>query len=149
MKTVGERIRQAREARKMSGDTLAKLAGYKNQSAIGNLENRPGANGGNKIGAIANALGVTIDWLLNGPDGDTVPLIVAPSASYRQNPPKAQIASEDLAQYQAEEFMQLFAQLDGPGKKEALSFMTFLVSRQDKSQAARSEGDPISSKKAA
>lgn len=73
MKTIGERIRQAREALQLSGDALAKKVGYKNQSAIGNLENRAGGTGGNKIGAIADALHVPIEWLLRGPDSDTIP----------------------------------------------------------------------------
>ena len=41
MKTVGERIRQAREGLAMSGEELAQKAGYKTQSGIGNLEFRP------------------------------------------------------------------------------------------------------------
>lgn len=85
MKTIGERIRQAREALKISGDTLAKKAGYKNQSAIGNLENRAGGTGGNKIGVIADALNVPIEWLLRGPDCDVVPFI-APTHSLGVDP---------------------------------------------------------------
>lgn len=73
MKTVGDRIRQAREALGWSAHTLALRVGYKQQSGISNLENRATGSGGNKIGAIAQALGVPVDWLLNGPDGDTVP----------------------------------------------------------------------------
>jgi len=73
MKTIGERIRQAREARKISGEALAKLVGYKNQSAIGNLENRAGGTGGNKIAEIAAALKVPVGWLLTGPDSEIVP----------------------------------------------------------------------------
>lgn len=75
MKTIGERVRQAREALKLSGDALAKKVGYKNQSAIGNLENRATGNGGNKIGAIADALHVPLEWLLRGPDSDNVPFL--------------------------------------------------------------------------
>lgn len=75
MKTIGERIRQAREALKMSGESLALKVGYKNQSAIGNLENRASGNGGNRIVAIATALNVPVEWLLKGPDGDTVPFL--------------------------------------------------------------------------
>lgn len=73
MKTIGERIRQAREARGLSGESLADLVGYKHQSAIGNLENRASGNGGNKIGQIADALSVPVEWLLRGPDGAEVP----------------------------------------------------------------------------
>lgn len=75
MKTVGERIRQARDAHKMSGEQLAKKVGYKRQSGIANLENRAGGTGGNKLGAIADALGVPVEWLLRGPDGPNVPFL--------------------------------------------------------------------------
>lgn len=68
MKTVGERIRQAREFRKMSGEELAHAAGYKHQSGISNLENRATGRGGFGIQKIAKALDVPIDWLINGPD---------------------------------------------------------------------------------
>ena len=54
---------------------LATKVGYKTQSGISNLESRSTGSGGNKIGAIAQALGVSVDWLLNGPDQDKVPFI--------------------------------------------------------------------------
>lgn len=73
MKTVGERIRQARQALGMSGETLAHQVGYKHQSAISNLEGRSTGSGGHKIAAIATALGVPLDWLLNGPDDGSIP----------------------------------------------------------------------------
>jgi transcriptional regulator with XRE-family HTH domain len=88
-KTVGERIRQARQAKQWSGETLAKLAGYSNQSSIGNLENRATGQGGNRIGAIAAALGVSVDWLLNGPDADEVPFIAQPSRALVVESPRA------------------------------------------------------------
>jgi len=75
MKTIGERIKQARNAKHWSAETLALAAGYKNQSAIGNLENRVGGSGGNKIGEIARILSVSVDWLMNGPDTDQVPFL--------------------------------------------------------------------------
>lgn len=80
MKTIGERIRQAREAHKMSGEALAKKVGYKNQSAIGNLENRAGGTGGSKLGSIADALNVPVEWLLRGPDNDNIPFL--PGSTY-------------------------------------------------------------------
>lgn len=68
MKSVGERIRQAREYRKMSGEELAHKVGYKTQSGISNLENRNGGMGGAKVVLIAEQLNVSLQWLLNGPD---------------------------------------------------------------------------------
>lgn len=59
----------------MSGEDLALRVGYKNQSAIGNLENRAGGTGGNRIYLIADALRVPVDWLLRGPDSENVPYL--------------------------------------------------------------------------
>lgn len=73
MKTVGERIRQARDARGLSGEELAHAVRYKNQSAISNLENRSTGTGGTKIAQIATALRVPVRWLLEGPDSLEVP----------------------------------------------------------------------------
>ena len=78
MKTVGERIRQARNFYEWSGEYLAKKVGYRNQSAIGNLENRAGGSGGHKIGDIAEALNVPVDWLLRGPDTENIPFLPRP-----------------------------------------------------------------------
>lgn len=68
MKTVGERIRQAREHRGLSGEELAKKVGYKTQSGISNLENRASGHGGEKLTKIAEALNFSVEWFLNGPD---------------------------------------------------------------------------------
>lgn len=147
MKTVGERIRQAREARKLSGSALADLVGYKNQSAIGNLENRPGASGGNKIGAIAAALGVTVDWLLNGPDTDAVPWIEdgATSAKHHTN---STAAHEAQPQYEAE-ILSLYRRLNATGRQEATDYLHYLVQKQDKSAAIPREGHSLPAKKKA
>lgn len=75
MKTVGERIRQARTALGWSGLDLALKAGYKSQSGISNLENRVGGTGGGKIAKVAKILKVPVEWLISGPDSDTVPFI--------------------------------------------------------------------------
>lgn len=75
MKTIGERIRQARTARTWSAFKLAKAVGYKTQSGIANLENKATGSGGNKIGEIARVLNVSADWLLNGPDCENVPFL--------------------------------------------------------------------------
>ena len=72
MKSVGERIRQAREFRRMSGDELARLVGYKHQSGIGNIENRATGTGGNRIVKIAKVLDFSLHWFLSGPDTDNM-----------------------------------------------------------------------------
>lgn len=72
MKTVGERIRQAREAKHYSAERLALEVGYKTQSGIANIENRANSSGGHRLKDIARVLGVSVDWLLGGPDCDTV-----------------------------------------------------------------------------
>ena len=82
MKTLGERIKQAREALGWSGEHLAKRVGYKTQSGISNLEGRATGTGGNKIGKIAQELGVPLNWLMYGPDSENVPFLEpAPLAS--------------------------------------------------------------------
>lgn len=73
MKTIGERIKQARDALDLSAMDLALRVGYKTQSGISNLENRVGGSGGNKIREIAKALNVPLEWLMSGPDSDVVP----------------------------------------------------------------------------
>lgn len=96
VKTIGERIRQAREAKGLSGQALAKIVGYRHQSAIGNLEARASGQGGNKIGAIADALGVPLEWLMRGPDADSVPhLPKAAEAAYRGTEPAAAVVIHD------------------------------------------------------
>lgn len=70
MKAIGERIRQAREHRGLSGEELALKVGYKTQSGISNLENRSNGNGGSKLPAIAQVLDFSLQWFLQGPDTD-------------------------------------------------------------------------------
>lgn len=122
MKTTGERIRQAREELGWSAQTLAGKVGYKTQSGISNLENRATGSGGNKIGAIATALGVPIDWLINGPDRDVVPFTRQPGAESvmaAPNPGVKYLPQRDDPI--KAELLDLFGQLDEQGKKEWLA----------------------------
>jgi transcriptional regulator with XRE-family HTH domain len=76
MKTVGERIRQARGYRHLTAEELAHKVGYKTQSGISNLENRHAGRGGFTLPKIAQELNFALDWFLQGPDTDdmsTVP----------------------------------------------------------------------------
>lgn len=131
MKTTGERIRQARDALGWSAHALALKVGYKTQSGISNLENRPTGSGGNKVGEIAKALGVPLDWLINGPDTETVPFIhlTAP-------PQAAPIARENVLIYQPQsnreealkaELLELFSKLDVQGKVDLITSVRFFV----------------------
>jgi len=87
MKTIGERIKQARTEKGWSAYELAKKAGYKTQSGIGNLENKATGSGGNKISEIARALSVSVDWLMNGPDSENVPFLPPVLEQGRAFPP--------------------------------------------------------------
>lgn len=68
MKTVGDRIRQAREFRGLSAEELARRVGYKTQSGISNLENRATGRGGFALPKIAEELNISLEWFLQGPD---------------------------------------------------------------------------------
>lgn len=73
MKTIGERIRQARDFKGISALKLGQMVGYKSQSGIANIENRSVSTGGRKLVPIAAALNVPVGWLMNGPDGPNIP----------------------------------------------------------------------------
>lgn len=75
MKTVGQRIKQARIAAGITGEALALAVGYKNQSAISAIEARTTGQGGHHIDRIAQALRVPLEWLLEEPNGPDVPFI--------------------------------------------------------------------------
>lgn len=79
MKTPGERIRQAREHKGITAHKLALAVGYKTQSGISNIENRSVTTGGRKIAAIAHELRLPLEWVMNGPDGPTIPWLEPPS----------------------------------------------------------------------
>jgi transcriptional regulator with XRE-family HTH domain len=136
MKTVGERIRQARDARGLSGEELAHAVGYRNQSAISNLENRGTGTGGTKIASIAVALRVPVQWLLAGPDGPDVPFsepMVTHDETIRFSVIDLEsVAREELADYSADgsltEAMELFRRLDTAQRIKAISYMQYLAS---------------------
>lgn len=68
MTTTGDRIRRARLFRGLTAEELASMVGYATQSGIANLENRATGRGGYRLPRIAQALDVSLDWLLGGPD---------------------------------------------------------------------------------
>lgn len=138
----------------MSGEALAKKVGYKHQSAIGNLENRPGGTGGNKISEIADALDVPLDWLLRGPDGEQVPTVPqkTPFNDQQRNQTTARDGDDEgpFDQYVTRDAIQLFNRLSINGKRQALAYLKFLVSQEPTaSQSVSGEDNPLSHPKAA
>lgn len=130
MKTIGERMRQARDARGMSQEELANKVGYKRQSAIGNLENRATGSGGDKIEKIASVLRVPLQWLMAGPDTGEVPYVESQYqggasvriASHVQDAPAT--ATQDAS---LEEAMQLFRRLNTSQRVKAIDYMQSLA----------------------
>ncbi len=130
MKTIGERIRQAREWHSWSGDQLAKKVGYKRQSAIGNLENRAGGNGGNKLTAIAAALNVPVSWLLSGPDTDNIPFL--PPKQQPENPNVLSFLArestpEALYDEDTQNAIRIFQDMPQPDRRGAVSVLRMYV----------------------
>ncbi|MFE8646774.1 helix-turn-helix domain-containing protein [Sphingomonas sp. NCPPB 2930] len=139
MKTVGERIRQAREARGLSQGDLALRVGFAHQSAIGNLESRATGRGGFRLSEISRELSVSVEWLLNGPDGP-VPFVEGGSpppgepVRHQAESPRALGLLPDL-----EHATELLRGLPREGVKEAISHLEFLAykHRHAPEQAAR------------
>lgn len=138
----------------MSGEALAKQVGYKHQSAIGNLENRPGGTGGNKISEIAEVLQVPLEWLLRGPDGDTVPTV--PQKTPWSKPSQQQYYTREsdqpgpYDQFIARDAMQLLNRLSDAGKRQAIVYLNFLLSQEaTASQSVSREDNSLSDNKAA
>lgn len=140
----------------MSGEALAKKVGYKNQSAIGNLENRAGGTGGNKINKIADALNVSVDWLLNGPDGDNVPFLppkIPQGDSIQQRTTVANEPAPDTAPVNDPMLKEAFDLLRGMSKRglqEVLPYLRFQA-KQHPAVAHQEDGerDPVPRPKAA
>lgn len=133
MDTIGERIKKARLARGWSGQELARRAGYKTQSGISNLENRSTGSGGHKVAHIAQVLRVPIEWLLNGGEGDTVPLLPLYEEFTNPEPLKAREPTGSIIQFRAGEdartvrLFKLWSGLDDAGKNELLGRVEFYV----------------------
>lgn len=156
MKTVGERIRQAREARGLSGEELALAVGYAHQSAIGNLENRATGTGGTKIAKIAAKLRVPVEWLLEGPDSDEVPFVepLLSTDDIIQFSIAESTAKEERTEYLADgslaEAMQIFKKLTTAQRLKAISYMQFIAAEDLRSsESADGDGHPVPQAKAA
>ena len=66
MSTTGDRIRESREAKGWTQDALATKAGGISKGFLSDLENNKRDVGAQYLLRIANALGVSMDFLLNG-----------------------------------------------------------------------------------
>lgn len=132
MSTIGERIQKARLARQMSGEELALAVGYSQQSAIGNLENRGGGNGGKKLPEIARALRVPLGWLIEGPDDGEVPFL-EPIATLPSARPFTQAQEPAGTAYTADasltEAVTLFTRLRTEQRLKVISYMQDLLNR--------------------
>lgn len=139
MKTVGQRIKQARIAAGITGEALALAVGYKNQSAISAIESRTTGQGGHHIDRIAQALRVPLEWLLEGPDGPDVPFIspATPAPQSYPAPPAYQplhVSEPSPPSYappidaSISESIQLFRQLTTTQRAEVLAHMQRLLS---------------------
>ena len=148
MKTIGERIRQAREDRQLSQTALAKLAGFATQSAIGNLEARATGQGGNRLSAIAIALDVPLDWLLNGPDAKVIPRASAAIKTPAEFALDARITTPSANRIKAEKILSSIREDFLP---QAIEMLEFVQSKQDKLSAHKRPGNqvPGATKKAA
>lgn len=149
MKTVGDRIRQAREFRGLSGEELAFRVGYKTQSGISNLENRATGNGGNKLPQIAQALDFSLEWFLQGPDTDdmrTVPPYRSGQASYTAPgatpAPATQETASSAYMTPRQRAHALVDQLSLLGLTHAIELLEGLVSRHPGSSGERA-GIPL------
>lgn len=138
MKTVGERIRQARLFRGLSAEQLAKEVGYKTQSGISNLENRSTGKGGYMLEKIARRLDFSLEWFLCGPDTDdmsTVPPFKAREDVQRTT----NTAREPRASYSSARIKchQIIDELPEAGVEKALDMLAlvrdaFRHSREDR-----------------
>jgi transcriptional regulator with XRE-family HTH domain len=154
MATIGDRIRRARLARNMTGEELATAVGYKNQSAIGNLENRAGGTGGQKLPDIARALRVPLTWLAEGPDDGDIPFLepLSTSSTVRHTTLASEPASAPYTvDASVDEAVTLFTRLRTEQRLKAISYMHELLSRAGPgtNQIGVGESDSVPHDKAA
>jgi transcriptional regulator with XRE-family HTH domain len=155
MKSVGERIRQARDACNMSADALAQAVGYSHQSAIANIENRKGGLGGKKLPEIAKALRVPLMWLIEGPDSAEVPFLYTPPPPIPFPAAATPSAQESIPEYldgSIQEAVTLFRMLNTEQRLEVINHMRRLAGKAGASwgeKPGEEHGDTISKNKAA
>lgn len=137
MRTIGERIRQAREYRGLSGEELAKDAGYKTQSGIGNLENRATGRGGFRLNKIAEVLDFPVEWFLNGPDLDDLSAIDPRT----QQQPRT-LAANPYAITPHQRATALLERLNDAGLLKAIEYLELLETKYSRN-STDGAGDPV------
>lgn len=111
----------------MSQADLAARAGFKTQSAIGNLENRATGRGGFNLPKIASVLGVPLEWLLEGPDvPNTVPFL---ESSEKNLPSAPQAPARTGADH--DRAIELLQRLPSKAMKEAIVFLEYLAAKHN------------------
>lgn len=148
VKTVGERIRQAREARGLTQAELATRVGFKNQSAIGNLEARATGRGGFKISQIAQVLMVPVEWLLEGPDTGGLPTLQGSTADTPAF--SSTTISEPISSYRPSEreiAISLVRDLPNAALREAIDHLQYLITKHSRTE--QRAGLPVPAPKAA
>jgi transcriptional regulator with XRE-family HTH domain len=83
MATPGERIRDIREKKKMTQDRLAEAAGI-SKGFLSDVENNKRNISARTLLQIANALGASVDYLLQGAvkePGERAPVVIPPELS--------------------------------------------------------------------
>lgn len=153
MKTVGERIRQAREYRGLSGEELALKVGYSHQSGIANLENRATGRGGFKLPLIAEVLDFAVDWFLSGPDTENMKNV--PSFKPQQLIGETTEIQHDVRQKQAlytttrEKAHQIIDQLSEQGIIKAIDMLMMIKEVHPRNEVGAGNNVPASGRKAA
>lgn len=152
MKTVGERIRQAREYRGLSAEVLATRVGYKTQSGISNLENRAMGRGGFMLHKIAEELNFSAGWFLNGPDTEDLRNVLPYHESYGNAdqiaPPDRKISASPPAEYDPRAAAHnLIDSLSEKGLMHALELLEGLAERHPRNSTERAGVSVPASKK--
>lgn len=145
MKTVGERIRQAREYRGMSGEELALKVGYKTQSGISNLENRATGRGGFMLPKIAQVLDFSLNWFLEGPDYEDVKL-VPPFASTSGHKASEPVSSYHTARDKAHRLIEMTSE---SGLVSALELLTLIQAAHPRENYSAGDSVPAPFKRSA
>ena len=84
MPSVGDRIREIREAKRLTQDKVAEVTGI-SKGFISDVENNKRNVSSEYLLRIANALGASVDYLLRGPSegaaANTEPVVIPPELS--------------------------------------------------------------------